>query len=240
MTEAGWLESSDPNTLLDYLRGKASDRKLRLFAVETCHYFSELIARNFPLEPTIAGHKSSAYLHVWGVAERFVEGRASQAELNAAYDGLQEESNLTWLEYAFLMTATKSAWEAADQSLHGLRMFYHADLPPAEAAEDPVAVAELYAVDEDEDDTYAWQTTLLRCVFGNPFRPVSIDPAWLTPDVKQLAEAIYDDRAFDLLPVLADALEDAGWHDPDILNHCRQPGEHVRGCWVVDLILGKE
>jgi hypothetical protein len=58
--------------------------------------------------------------------------------------------------------------------------------------------------------------------------------------VARLARGIYDDRAFDRLPILADALEDAGCHDTAILDHCRQPGPHVRGCWVVDLLLGKE
>jgi hypothetical protein len=58
--------------------------------------------------------------------------------------------------------------------------------------------------------------------------------------VVTLAKSIYEDRAFDRLPILADALEESGCHDPDILAHCRQPGEHVRGCWVVDLLLGRE
>jgi hypothetical protein len=84
------------------------------------------------------------------------------------------------------------------------------------------------------------QAALLRCIFGPlPFRPVALDPAWLTPTVANLAHAIYHDRAFHNLPVLADALEEAGCHDAHILTHCRQPGEHVRGCWVVDLVLGK-
>ena len=62
---------------------------------------------------------------------------------------------------------------------------------------------------------------------------------WLTSTVEQLAESIYADRAFDRLPILADALEDAGCTNADILNHCRQPGEHVRGCWVIDLLTGR-
>ena len=77
-------------------------------------------------------------------------------------------------------------------------------------------------------------------IFGNPFRSVSFDPAWRTTTVASLAQAIYDERAFDRMPILADALEDAGCNNGDILRHCREPGEHVRGCWVVDLILGKE
>ena len=84
---------------------------------------------------------------------------------------------------------------------------------------------------------------MLRCIFGNPFRPVTINPAWLTWNdgtVQKVAQGIYVERAFDRLPILADALEEAGCTSQEILNHCRQPGEHVRGCWVVDLVLGKE
>jgi hypothetical protein len=84
---------------------------------------------------------------------------------------------------------------------------------------------------------------ILRDLFGNPFRPApSLAPAVLTWDggtIPKLAAAVYDERAFDRLPVLADALEDAGCTDADILGHCRGGGEHVRGCWAVDLVLGK-
>jgi hypothetical protein len=82
-------------------------------------------------------------------------------------------------------------------------------------------------------------TALVRDIFGNPFRPATCDPSWCTSAVVGLAEAIYADRAFDRLPILADALEDAGCGLPDVLAHCRGPGPHARGCWVVDLILGK-
>lgn len=81
---------------------------------------------------------------------------------------------------------------------------------------------------------------LFRCVFGNPFRPVVVDPVWLTSTVVDLAWANYVYRDFDRLSILADALEDAGCTDREILDHCRLPGPHVRGCWVVDLVLGKE
>lgn len=83
---------------------------------------------------------------------------------------------------------------------------------------------------------------LLRCIFGNPFRPATLDPLWLawnTSTVTKLAQAIYDGRDFDRLPILADALEEAGCDNKDILSHCRGRGKHVRGCWVVDLLLGK-
>jgi hypothetical protein len=86
----------------------------------------------------------------------------------------------------------------------------------------------------------ALQSCFLRDIFGNPFHAVAINPSWLTSTVLTLAEGIYDERAFDRLPILADALQDAGCENADILNHCRSAGPHVRGCWVVDLLLGKE
>lgn len=89
-------------------------------------------------------------------------------------------------------------------------------------------------------DVRADQADLLRDIFGNPFRPVVSSPAWRSETVVALASAIYAERAFDRMPILADALEEAGCDQPDILAHCRGPGPHVRGCWVVDGVLGKE
>jgi hypothetical protein len=89
--------------------------------------------------------------------------------------------------------------------------------------------------------------SLVRDVFGNPFRPATCDPAWRTPDVLDLAQAAYEERHLPAgtldaarLAVLADALEEAGCSNADILDHLRQPSEHVRGCWAVDALLGKE
>jgi hypothetical protein len=87
----------------------------------------------------------------------------------------------------------------------------------------------------------AAQAALLRDIVGNPFHRVHFDPAWARAhggNAAQIARAIYDDRAFDRLPVLADALMDAGCTDAAVLDHCRGPGPHVRGCWVVDGVLG--
>jgi hypothetical protein len=86
------------------------------------------------------------------------------------------------------------------------------------------------------------KTSLLRCIFGPlKFRPVAIDPSWRTPGVLGLARAIYDEEAFNEIAVLSDALEEAGCDDPEILGHLRQQGQgHVRGCWALDLVLGKE
>jgi hypothetical protein len=81
---------------------------------------------------------------------------------------------------------------------------------------------------------------LLRDIVGNPFRPVTFDPSWLTSTVLSLGKGIYEEKAFDRMPILADALQDAGCENENILNHCRYESVHVRGCWLVDLILGKE
>ncbi|HEY1192447.1 MAG TPA: hypothetical protein VGE74_32790 [Gemmata sp.] len=83
------------------------------------------------------------------------------------------------------------------------------------------------------------QTELLRDIFGNPFRPVTFLPEWRTGTAVALALQVYESRDFSAMPILADALQDAGCDSADILDHCRGPGPHVRGCWVVDLVLGK-
>jgi hypothetical protein len=88
----------------------------------------------------------------------------------------------------------------------------------------------------------AAQVALLHDLFGNSFRPSTLDPtvlAWNGGTVPKLAQAIYDERRFADLPILADALEEAGCSNPDVLAHCRSDGPHVRGCWAVDFLLGK-
>jgi len=102
------------------------------------------------------------------------------------------------------------------------------------------------AVRIEVSDTFAQsecdvQAQLVREVFGNPFRRVTVDPNWLTSTVTALARQAYESGDFTLLPILADALQDAGCENGDILNHCRDAhAMHVHGCWVVDLVLGKE
>src|SRR5207248_5032085 len=112
------------------------------------------------------------------------------------------------------------------------------------AGSPPSAVGYLLRSFDDWGDVTgraAQVATIMRDIVGNPFRPVRADPRWLTSDVLALAASIYAERAFDRLPILADALQDAGCENADVLGHCRDPQlTHVRGCWVVDLVLGKE
>jgi hypothetical protein len=99
----------------------------------------------------------------------------------------------------------------------------------------------------DRERTALWvretseQANLVRDIFGNPFRPVSFDAEWRTSTAVLLAKQMYDSRDFSTMPILADALQDAGCDNADILTHCRDANQvHARGCWVVDLVLGKE
>src|SRR5262245_19189484 len=85
-----------------------------------------------------------------------------------------------------------------------------------------------------------WRALILQAAEEGRGQPLPhIDPNWLTSTVVDLARGIYEERAFDRLPILADALQDAGCDNDDLLGHCRGPGPHARGCWVVDLVLGK-
>jgi hypothetical protein len=104
-----------------------------------------------------------------------------------------------------------------------------------------------FAVSPKDNQERMWQGHLLNEMFGNPFRPAGVDRSWLTPTVLALARAAYDERELHSaevgparLAVLSDALEEAGCTDTDLLSHLRSPGPHVRGCWVVDLLLGKD
>ncbi|HEY1187100.1 MAG TPA: hypothetical protein VGE74_05550 [Gemmata sp.] len=84
------------------------------------------------------------------------------------------------------------------------------------------------------------QSGLVRDIFGNPFHPITFSPSWRTDTARVLAQGMYDNRDFSAMPILADALQDAGCDSEEILAHCRSPDPHVRGCWVVDLVLVKE
>jgi hypothetical protein len=154
------------------------------------------------------------------VAERFADGKASRKELALAKKtsgAALEGAGVTGPRYC----ALGSAWSSTRN-------------PPT------AAIYPLWVFTDEADRK--WEIQFLRDIFGNPFRPVTADPSWLAwneSTVRKIAQAIYEERAFEQLPVLADALEDAGCDDADLLAHCRGDGPHVRGCWVIDLLLGK-
>jgi hypothetical protein len=219
MTEQEWLACNDPALMLEHLRGKVSDRKLRLFAVACCRRIMHLLEDRSSREAV-------------EVAELAMEGLVTTSERQAAATvALDVVTEMAVRRSNRTVDGVPSAWECAA----------HAAWLAANDSVNAEAVANRVQRAAGSDAQKAWQVSALRDIFGPfPFRPVTITPAWRTSNVTALAQSIYDDRAFDRLPILADALEDAGCDGSDILNHCRQPGEHVRGCWVVDLVLGKE
>jgi hypothetical protein len=230
MTESEWLTCTDPQPMLELLRGKASDRKLRLFAVACCRRIWHLLTD----EPSRRAVEE---------AERVDEGvRAAELELafaNAFASCLEAaESSLgQFAAEAAAHTCEDDAMVAAEwasQTAAQVAAHEQGGLTLSHSVASVGVLADLLR------GARAKQCDSLRDIFGNPFHPLPMDPAWLTPPVTQFASAIYDTRAFVRMPALADALEQAGCHDLDILAHCRQSGEHFLGNWLLDLLLGKE
>jgi hypothetical protein len=224
MTEAEWLVCTDPTAMLEYLRARTSDRKLRLIAVASCQRAKEFT--------------EYWYHELADIAEAFAEGRATLAAMQAVR-AKHHPSNDYFDRNAFYDSAGSNLGETIPHLVEDLAEWIatcHVDdagkTLEAWETERSIEFERELAISADE----------VREIAGNPFRPVSIDSSWLVWNngtVVQLAQVIHDERAFDRMPVLADALEDAGCSDAAILDHLRGPGPHVRGCWVVDLLLGK-
>jgi hypothetical protein len=217
MTEAEWNVCTDPDQMLEFLKDRSSGRKLRLFAVACCHRIWHLL-----------DHQLSR--RAVEVAERFADGQATHSERAAAEFAAHEAPS----RYgdAPALAAYVVAAEDARYATAASRF--------ASGAAADAAGSDLASRRED-----AAQVGLLRDVFGPlPFRAVTIAPSLLTWNdgaVVKLAQAIYEGRAFERMPELAEALEQAGCREPEVLAHCRQQGQaHVRGCWVVDLVLGRQ
>jgi hypothetical protein len=225
MTEEQWLECREPTAMLEVLHGKASERKVRLFSVACCRRLWELlsdersrqaidIAERYADAKTTEGELENAADAACAVCD--ADGDAGSKQSGAPDDPFRRIASLA----AYNVALPLGWWGAAP-----------AFVAPYEIAREvvPNSAAEAAA-----------QCGLVRDIFGNPFRSVSIDATWRTSKVVVLAQEIYDNRAFDRLPALADALAEGGCTDDDILAHCRGPGPHVKGCWALDLILGKE
>lgn len=230
MTEQEWLVCNDPQIMLEFLRNRSSGRKLRLFAVACCRHLL-LSVRVDPKD-----------LHAVDVAERYADGESSSAELEAAgtYIAGPPSARRTAAFACRDAASTDSGFLLADCSA-GNAAWAAGEYAASQAGtnpDDPVFAAARAAEE-------ATQAALLREIFGPlPFRDGQFLPSsvliWNDGCVVKLATSIYQERSFDRLPILADALEEAGCDNAEIVNHCRQPGEHVRGCWVVDRLLGKE
>ena len=238
MTEAEWLASADPVPMLRSLAG-ASDRKLRLFACAACRRVWHLFA----------GEGGRAAVEA---AERFADGLATGEELagalaaaESAFSGSGGAAFAAWGAAAdgTNFSAAGGAGYAAKEAAQAAAGLPHlpTDSSPWEWTHPEDFAAKEGALRAER----AHQASLLRDAF-NPFHPASASPAWQAPQVVALAQAAYDQRELPAgtldvarLAILADALEDAGCDQPDLLGHLHGPGPHVRGCWAVDLLLGK-
>lgn len=212
MTEAEWLASVDPQALLDHHAGRASQRKLRLAAAACARQVWTLLADRWSREAV-------------ETAERYVDRTADRHDFAIARTAAEDA--VLWAEK-----------HAAGDALHAARAAAAVMLEtPVEA----VRGAALHAGRVLGDQAGPVLCGLLRDIFGNPFRPVPFEPSWLGRDagIKFLARSVYDNRRFAELPALADALAAEKCKEPAILEHCRGPGPHVRGCWVLDLLTGR-
>jgi hypothetical protein len=230
MTEAEWLACEEPTDMLLFIRQhrgmrrQKKQRKQRLFSVACCR-------RIWPL---IGDARLRSCVEV---AERFADGRATSEELRAA----EAEASAVWSKRAAddaLFACVQVCYERNDGlhvSTSALSAAFEQQQTEANKRVDPLGGRKRGAYPPEERE----QGRLLRCVFGNPFRPVAVSADWLAPAVINLARQMYESRDFSGLPILADALEEAGCDNTDILAHCRGSGPHVRGCWVVDLVLDK-
>jgi hypothetical protein len=224
MTEDEWVNCTDPHRMLTFSRSKVSKRKLRLFACACCRRVATP-----DLVPLIE------------VAERFADARADDRERSEAEAAADLERQRV------------PAWHPAQELGFRAAAVTTALRPDAVAASEGAASLAVLAVSAPLDDYYnpgpgetaaaaerRAQAVLLRCIVGNPFRRVVLVPSWRTPTTTDLAQAVNADGRFEAVPVLADALEDAGCTDRAILNHLRGPGPHVHGCWAVDLLTDRQ
>lgn len=227
MTAANWATCQSPIVMLEFVRRQPSQRKWRLFALACCRTECAAWFEGLSSWDRIAADALKVF-------ERFVDGRATAEELNAASetawriarnsdpDSPSEDIDVTiWREHCRRRVAQTIDLGSLPQAgmvdsivSHigtSLHLNFTGDLPP-----------------------------IIRDIFGNPFRNLAVDSNWLTPGVLQIAQSMDAQARFHRMHDLADALVDAGCDNEDILNHCRTNQPHVRGCWVLDLLLSKE
>jgi hypothetical protein len=240
MTEAEWLACEDPGPMLRHLSRGESHRRDRLFLAACCRRLWHLFT-----DP----HLREAV----ELAERHADGEASWEERE-----LRASPEPPWLDVLELVDVTTWVWQglafAPICELSGptrLRGFGHPRGEGLDLATGGLfACLAMYQPDRDEaalERAGKQQVALVRCVYGNPFRPPKVDRSRLTPTVASLALAAYEHRDLPSghlelarLAVLSDALEEADCTDADLLAHLRSPGPHMRGCWALDLIRGRE
>jgi hypothetical protein len=240
LDEPGWLAEFQMAFVLDYLGGQAAhDRRMRLFASACCRRAWDLL-------------RVGAARRVVELTEAYADGEATEADLRAANDSPEfaeldavcggAGGERTVRMSACVVDALNSARLLASPG-EGIDSGLIVQGTTRKLANDFLRSSRSYQIARSpgwDEAEFAAKERLLRDIFGNPFRPVAFPPAWRTSTAVVMARQIYESRDFGAMPILADALQDAGCEDADILGHCRGGGPHVRGCWVVDLVLGKE
>jgi hypothetical protein len=228
MTEEEWLTCENPHPLLEYLRGKGTDRKLRLLLCA--------IGRSMP-----DGYVREEEAAALQVSERYADGEVSNDELNA----FRNKQKRSWIRGS--PTPVSMSWSSLLVCSRKLLMQSCFELCARTLRSRIVELTDEPAWERSRQLRHSLLgrerprfLTIIHCIFGNPFRPVTILPEWRTPTVVSLATGIYEERAFDRMPILADALMDASCDNETILTHCRGPGPHTRGCWVLDLLTNRE
>jgi hypothetical protein len=253
MIEAEWLACRDPMSMMKCEATRVSKRKQRLFAVACCRRIAPLM--------TDAGRRAVA------AAEAFADGGISAAELYRAWHRVGGNSRFEYKRYA-ASAAYLASTAPTEEDADGSRSLVDT-LPEYQRAvsrlnrgwlrcdegrllealvvvcspRDPLLAARnaflIAQCSPQPAAARAVQTTSLRDIFGNPFQLVVFSQAWGTDTALSLARTMYEPRDFTAMPILADALQEAGCDSDDILNHCRSDGVPVRGCWAFDLVLGK-
>jgi hypothetical protein len=251
MTEPEWMACADPAPMLAFLRDRASDRKLQLFACACCRRLYGLFPNALIRRAVEFGEQDAD-----GMAEyrEMIEADAAVSSWLDSQNTCARESDLTSGELSAVRVASgltnrrpMARVRLAGDTARSAARAVHA------AANDREAVRRAPAGEEVRVARATWlaaesacrreqqaQAALLRDIMGNPFRPTITEPLWIRPDVLFLAQTLYDERCWDQLPNLADALRDAGHDDEELLAHLRSDGPHVLGCWALDRILGKE
>jgi hypothetical protein len=249
VTEAEWLSCTKPGAMMDFLIGKVSYRKLQLYGVACCRRIWHLL-----------GDERSR--RAVETAELYLEGGATQEELyrarcrsHAAYREFGGARPSQGMSTAHSPGSDWEDWYAREILFAAYSTTCCDD--PVDADCNLWCITHLTAGGRKASDSTreslaalrAYQLVLFREIGGSPFRPVKISPtvlAWNDGTVVRLAQTAYEERYLPSgtldntrLAILADALEEAGCTDADILGHLREPGPHVRGCWVLDLCLGK-
>jgi hypothetical protein len=229
MTEADWLDCPTAERLLRYLKGQASERKLRLFGVACCWRAWSMLD----------GRERDAV----EVVEQFADSLCGAEQLAVARSRTRPSLAGVAVRAAAQPPKTAGCWGGMrDTARAVVEAICHGPTWHAAPISERLDVCESLRVAERQA-----QADLLRCIFGGLFHPIFVDPAWQVPALRSMTEAAYVDRQVPdvtldpaRLAVLSDALEDAGCAEVTILSHLRAPGPHVRGCWVIDRLLGKE